>query len=138
MKIKIALLSCVAAAYLFLDITLAKAVGPQSSHFLACLKRTQNDRINCQAGCGMILESCYDEAVVAIDAKTNAVQILLSQRHVPLCAELAKKYTESALRLANQTVNDAQIEPGWLSAELRLRFAQQRLETLELVQKQCK
>jgi hypothetical protein len=138
MKIKTTLLSLLAALYLFLDITSAQAVKPQPSPFRVCLKRTQNERANCQSGCGMILKSCYDEAIVAIDAKTNAVQTLLTQKYVPLCAKVAKKYIESALQLASQTVNDAQSQPGWLSAELSLHFAQQRLETLELIQKQCK
>jgi hypothetical protein len=137
-KIKITHLSFLVVIYLFLDITSAQAVPPQPSPFQVCLKRTQNDRNNRQSDCGMILKSCYDGAVVAIDAKTNPAQTLLAQRHMPMRADVAKKYVESALQLASQTVDNAQSQPGWLSAELSFNFAQQRLETLELIQKQCK
>jgi hypothetical protein len=121
-KIKITHLSCLIAIYLFLDITSAQAVAPQPSPFQVCLKRTQNESNNCQSDCGMILKSCYDGAVVAIDPKTNAAQTLLAQRHMPMCAEVAKKYIESAFQLASQTVNDAQSQPSWLSAERSFYF----------------
>lgn len=86
----------------------------------------------------MILQSCYDEAVADIDAKVNATLSKLATEYSPTCSDLAIKYTDGALQLANSVGDTAETQPGWLGAELKLQFARQRLENIDLIMKMCK
>ena len=86
----------------------------------------------------MIIESCYEEAIAAIDAKISAKENLLFPRLTPVCNELVSKYAAGASQLTSRIISEARTQPGWLGSELGLRLAQQRLETVEFIQAKCK
>ncbi|MFM0267799.1 hypothetical protein [Paraburkholderia sediminicola] len=129
-------LSVLLAISLLLLSNMALANRPDA--FAACLKRTESDRSNCQSGCGMILQSSYDETIQTIDAKASALRNKLSQGRAPACSDLARQYAGAALNLDSNLSSNAASQPGWLSAELSLLFAQQRLEVIQLIDKTCK
>lgn len=114
------LLTVLLATSLQSYLNAAFAVQPDA--FAVCLKRTENDRSNCQSGCGMILQSCYDEAIQTIDAKASALRNKLSQGRASACYDLARQYTEAASNLDNNLGSNAASQPGWLSTKLSLLF----------------
>lgn len=83
----------------------------------------------------MILQQCYDEAD---DALTKDVDNLLAKQRSTACTALMKKYADGSIQLASATANDADSQPGWLSADLKLRLLQQRLEAVSLIDRMCK
>ena len=103
--------------------------------FSACLKRTEHDRTTCQSGCGMILQQCYDEADDALRSLTAA---LLSKPRTAACVELERNYADGAVQLADAVTAQAEAQPGWLSAELKMRLMQQRYESVKLIDEMCK
>lgn len=107
----------------------------KSPEFRACLKRTEHDRATCQSGCGMILQQCYDEAD---DALAKNVDALLAKPRSAACSGLAKKYADGSDQLASATVSDADLQSGWLGAELKWQLLQQRFEAVRLIDKMCK
>lgn len=103
--------------------------------YSACLKRTELDRETCQSGCGMILQQCYDEANDALLGRTT---LLLSKARSPACADLEKRYADGAARLADAIARQAEGQPGWLSAELKMQLMQQRYDSVMLIDRMCK
>lgn len=103
--------------------------------FEVCLQRTAHDRQTCEAGCGMILQQCYDEADAAINK--NISTLLMKQRSAS-CATLLSKYSDDFAQMSSRIVADAEVQPGWLGAELKLRFAQQRYAAIKLIDGMCK
>jgi hypothetical protein len=65
------------------------AQAKQPDEFSACLERTKGDRLHCQSGCGIILQSCYNEAEETINAKTKSLLNKLGLGHTPACETLA-------------------------------------------------
>ena len=121
--------------YLFLSAGGAHATD--ADVFPSCLKRTQKERSSCQSGCGMLLQSCYDEAVTATNNKADQLISRLQGSHAQECTDLAMKYSERASKLGNAISEGNRSRPGWLSAELDPLFAQQRLATLQVIQRRC-
>ncbi len=86
----------------------------------------------------MILQSCYDETIAAINTKTDLLISRLQRGHADDCIHLALKYRERASQQDSDISNDIGSRPGWLNAELNLLFAQQKLDTLQVIQQTCK
>lgn len=124
------ILTCCAAA---LSAQVRAEIKPKE--FSACMKRTEHDRANCQSGCGMILQQCYDEADDALEARTSA---LLSKPRTVACTELGRKYADGAAQLADAVVAESEAQPGWLSAELKMQLMQQRYSSVKLIDEMCK
>lgn len=85
----------------------------------------------------MILQSCYAEAAMDVDKKTEIILIEINKSLSHKCSEMAKKYINDSSTLSKSVVNEADHFPGWLGAELNLQFAQHRLEIVKLFKKMC-
>ncbi|MEX3952924.1 hypothetical protein AB4Y40_34885 [Paraburkholderia sp. EG287B] len=106
--------------------------------FQACMDRTQHDRLNCQSGCGMILQQCYDEGVADVNKRINEVDSVIKSKNGAACASLAEGYLSQASRVADDVVQKANNLTGWIGSDLSLALARQRLESLKLIQQSCK
>lgn len=105
-----------------------------SREFSECLKRTEQDRMECQSGCGMILQQCYDETDYALTTKTDA---LVTKQRSASCTALVKKYADGSAQLSSSVVDDAGSQSGWLGANLKMKLLQQRYETIRLIDETC-
>ena len=91
--------------------------------------------MTCQSGCGMILQQCYDEAD---DALTKDIDTIVAKSRSASCTTLLKKYVDGSSQQTDSLTANADAQPGWLSAELKMKFLQQRSETVRLIDEMCK
>jgi hypothetical protein len=126
----------------FIAVSISTILLAASAHadskpreFLACFKRTEHDRMTCQSGCGMILQQCYDEAD---DALTKDIDTIVAKSRSASCTTLLKKYVDGSSQQTDSLTANADAQPGWLSAELKMKFLQQRSETVRLIDEMCK
>jgi hypothetical protein len=119
-------------------VTFHSAQANQPDELSAFLERTKGDRFHCQSGCGIILQSCYDEAVKIVNTKIKSLLNTLEFGHAPACETLAKNYLDRASTLNINTNENGATQTGWLNAELTLLFAKQKLDIVQLIQKKCK
>jgi hypothetical protein len=124
----------VAASFVALSLP-TWAAPPSVDAFAACMKHTQNDRDNCQSGCGMILQSCYDEGVEDVNKKIDSLLVKINVDSSSACFELAKKYSDGVLKIED---NAAATQPGWIGAELKLKSARQRLAMVDFFKNTCR
>lgn|GEM_PF-6111026 len=103
--------------------------------FSVCLKRTEHDRVTCQSGCGMILQQCYDEAD---DALAKDIDTVVAKPRSAPCTALLKKYVDGSSQQTDSLVADVDAQPGWLSADLKMKLLQQRSDTARLIDETCK
>ena len=90
--------------------------------------------MECQSGCGMILQQCYYETDYALTTKTDA---LVTKQRSALCTALVKKYADGSAQLSSSVVDDAGSQSGWLGANLKMKLLQQRYETIRLIDETC-
>ena len=106
--------------------------------FKVCMNRTKQDRLSCEAGCGMIIQQCYDEGVADINKKIERLMLGVKSKNGEACTNFAALYLEDALRMDGDISDKADGLPGWLGSEMKLSFARQRLENLGLIRESCK
>lgn len=106
--------------------------------FKVCMNRTKQDRSSCDAGCGMIIQQCYDEGVADINEKVKRLMLEVKSNNGDLCANFAALYLEDALRMDGDISVKADGLPGWIGSEMKLNFARQRLDNLGLIRESCK
>ncbi|SAL28290.1 hypothetical protein AWB71_01666 [Caballeronia peredens] len=105
--------------------------------FASCMQRTKHERSNCNSGCGMILRQCYDEAVSDLNTKSDALLAEIRKRG-SYCTAIAEDYSKASSQWTESLRYKTESRPGWLSDELVLHFAQQRLSTFQLLSERCK
>ncbi|MBB5406187.1 hypothetical protein HDG34_000102 [Paraburkholderia sp. HC6.4b] len=103
-----------------------------------CMNRTKHDRLNCQAGCGMIIQQCYDEGVADINKKIDILISDIKSKNGAACSALATNYLSEASRMEGGVENKANNLIGWVGSELTLNFARQRLDNLGIIMGTCK
>jgi uncharacterized Zn-binding protein involved in type VI secretion len=111
---------------------------PTTDTYTQCMARTKHDRLNCQIGCGMIVQQCYDEGIADINNQTAKLNDVIKAKNGVSCANLTANYLSEASRIESviekQTANLA----GWTGSELSLSFARQRFDNVLLIHKSCK
>jgi hypothetical protein len=123
------------AAFIAIIFSKEAVATPLPKVFSACLKQTEHDRMTCQSGCGMILQQCYDEAD---DALTKDIDAQLSKPRSASCNAILKKYIDGSTQQTASVAADADAQPGWLGAELKMKLLQQQSETVKLISDMCK
>jgi hypothetical protein len=83
----------------------------------------------------MILQQCDDEAD---DALSKNIDTLLAKPRSAPCAALVRKYADGSTQLANSVVTEADSQPGWFSAQLKMNLLQQPYEAIKLIDEMCK
>ena len=106
--------------------------------FKECLDRTGLDRVDCESGCGMIIQQCRDEAVEDINNKIMKAKKMIRQKNGLACANFVDEYLKSALRMEAELQDRTSNLPGWAGSELTLSFARQRLENVRALLESCK
>jgi hypothetical protein len=106
--------------------------------FRVCMDRTKQDRLSCQAGCGMIVQQCYAEGVADINEKIKRLMLEVKSKNGDACANFAALYLEDASRMDGDISDKADGLPGWVGSEMKLNFAKQRLDNLGLIRESCK
>lgn len=110
----------------------------QVDAFQLCLNRTKTDRLNCEAGCGMIIQQCYEEGIDNENAKMQTLLADLKTKNGNACADFAKTYLDDAKQMENDLTQKADSFTGWVGSEMRLNFAKQRVDTIKLIRETCK
>jgi hypothetical protein len=130
-------LAAVLAALCLSEISGAYGKTNSVDAFQACMNRTKSDRINCEAGCGMIIQQCYDEGISDINDKVKRTEELLRQKNGDVCANFADGYLQSALHMEADLQEKTGALPGWAGSELALNLARQRLDNVRLLLGSC-
>lgn len=102
-----------------------------------CLARTMEERLNCESGCGLILQVCYDEEISGVAEKSDALQSKITSKSDGACSALASEYVREAKRMEGNIYKKAEILPGWIASDLYVNFVRQRLENLRAIEKGC-
>lgn len=105
--------------------------------YARCMARTKHDRLNCQAGCGMIIYQCYGEGLADINNRIAKINDSINAKNESACKDLAVSYLNEASQMEANTGKQAENMAGWVVNELSLSFARQRLENVLLIQKSC-
>ncbi|WP_454765460.1 hypothetical protein [Cupriavidus campinensis] len=126
------------ALFLTLQWNIVLAQSRPLDEFSKCMDRTKADRMTCESGCGMIIQGCYEEGVLGLAKQEKFAQDEIAAKIGQKCYDLAKSYSEKALRMERSFVEQWEGMFGWLPAELQLNFARQRLSNVRLIQKKCR
>lgn len=114
---------------------LSKSPSPHT--FRECVRRTEQSRFACQAGCGMIVQQCYDETVADAESKISVILSSLERTNGGPCADLAKRYLDDASRMEQRTAEVADRIPGWIGSDMKLNLMKQRLINVQLIAARC-
>jgi hypothetical protein len=125
----------VALCLLFLSDAFSKGANIDAFH--QCLNRTRKDRMNCESGCGMILQDCYERGIFEADDKIKGLMSQIKAKNGESCASLAEMYLRSESQVSGDVVKTANNLTGWIGSELELNFAHQRLDNIQLICKLC-
>lgn len=106
--------------------------------FQMCMNRTKQDRLSCEAGCGMIIQQCYDEGVADINEKIKRLMLEVKSKSGDACANFAASYLDDASRMESDISDNADSLPGWVGSEMKLNLAKQRLDNVGLIRGSCK
>ncbi|WP_157977817.1 hypothetical protein [Paraburkholderia kururiensis] len=127
--------------FLFIFMVLVSGVAlsktPSTDAYARCMARTKNDRLNCQAGCGMIVQQCYDEGVADINNQIVKLSEDIKGKSAVVCADLVENYLNEASRMEANVGKQTKNFVGWTGSELTLNFARQRLDNILLIRKSC-
>ncbi|MDR5740358.1 MULTISPECIES: hypothetical protein [unclassified Caballeronia] len=85
----------------------------------------------------MLVQQCYDEGVAEADERIKILVATISQRNGPACAQLAESYLDHTSRMEKDLARPLADIPGWISGELTLSLAKQRLRNVELIRDRC-
>ncbi|WP_322063377.1 hypothetical protein, partial [Paraburkholderia sp. J63] len=118
--------------------SIAWSKTPDQDAFQACMSRAKQDSLTCTAGCGMILQQCYEEGISDINSKINNMLSQIKYKNGGSCGNLADSYLSEATHMDGDISQKANDIPGWIGSELALNFAKQRLDNLRLIQQSCK
>jgi hypothetical protein len=125
-------------ALVVLGSTVAFSKASDADAYQICMNRTKHDRLNCQAGCGLIIEQCYDEGVADINKKINILISDIKSKNGAACSAFAMDYLSEASRMEGDVENKANNLIGWVGSELTLNFSRQRLDNLRIIESTCK
>ncbi|MFD1561466.1 hypothetical protein ACFSHT_38450 [Paraburkholderia silviterrae] len=111
---------------------------PSADAYAQCMNRTKLDRLNCQAGCGMIVQQCYDEGVADINSQIAKLNEDINIKNGAACASFVVDYLSEAARMEVNVGKQASNLVGWVGSEMALNFARQRLDNILLIQRSCR
>lgn len=106
--------------------------------FQQCMSRTKQERLTCTVGCGMILQQCYDEGIADIGGRISRLLSQIKSDNGDACTRLAETFLTDAIHMESDVAQRASDTPGWTGSELALKFARQRLDSLQLIRQSCK